>query len=75
MHNMRGASPFFPMNYYINNLKNKVEAAEGIKRLIEDIAPTKWEMAEIQKAWDDVHEKHAEELEERDKRIRELEQK
>ena len=43
------------MNYYINNLKNKLEVADGIKRLIEDIAPTKWEMDEIQKAWDEVH--------------------
>jgi len=63
------------MNYYINNLKNKVEVAEGIKRLIEDIAPTQWEIDEIRKAWDEVHEKHAEELKERDKRIRQLEQK
>jgi len=63
------------MNYYINNLKIKVEAAEGIKRLIEEISPTKWEMDDIQKAWDDVNEKHVEELKERDKRIRELEQK
>ena len=60
------------MNYYINNLKNKVEVADGIKRLIEDIAPTQWEVDEIRKAWDEVHEKPAEELEERDKRIREL---
>ena len=60
------------MNYYINNLKSKVEATESIKRLIDDIAPTRWEVDEIKKAWDEVHEKHAEELEERDKRIREL---
>lgn len=32
-------------------------------------------MDDIQKAWDDVNEKHVEELKERDKRIRELEQK
>ena len=60
------------MNYYINNLKSKVEATESIKRLIDDIAPTRWEVDEIKKAWDEVQEKHAEELEERDKRIREL---
>ena len=69
---MGAQAPFFLMNYYINNLKNKVEVADGIKRLIEDIAPTQWEVDEIRKAWDEVHEKHAEELEERDKRIREL---
>ena len=72
MHNMGAQAPFFLMNYYINNLKSKVEATESIKRLIDDIAPTRWEVEEIRKAWDDIHEKHAEELEERDKRIREL---
>ena len=60
------------MHYYINSLKSKVEATESIKRLIDDIAPTRWEVDEIKKAWDEVQEKHAEELEERDKRIREL---
>tara|TARA_B100001939_G_scaffold38238_1_gene29766 strand:+ start:835 stop:1062 length:228 start_codon:yes stop_codon:yes gene_type:complete len=69
---MGAQAPFFLMNYYINNLKSKVEATESIKRLIDDIAPTRWEVDEIKKAWDEVHEKHAEELEERDKRIREL---
>ena len=63
------------MHYYINNLKSKVEATESIERLINDIAPTRWEVDEIKKAWDDIQEKHGEELEERDKRIRELEQK
>jgi len=60
------------MHYYINNLKSKVEATESIKRLIDDIAPTRWEVDEIKKAWDEIQEKHGEELEERDKRIREL---
>ena len=72
---MGAQAPFFPMNYYINNLKNKVEVADGIKRLIEDIAPTKWEMDEIQKAWDEVHEKHEVEISEYRMRIRYLEGK
>tara|TARA_R100000008_G_scaffold80897_1_gene63674 strand:+ start:256 stop:513 length:258 start_codon:yes stop_codon:yes gene_type:complete len=70
---MGAQAPFFLMNYYINNLKNKVEIADGIKRLIEDIAPTKWEMDEIQKAWDEVHEKHEVEISEYKTRIRYLE--
>ena len=72
---MGAQAPFFLMNYYINNLKNKVEIADGIKRLIEDIAPTKWEMDEIQKAWDEVHEKHEVEISEYRMRIRYLEGK
>tara|TARA_R100000781_G_C3985839_1_gene95172 strand:+ start:238 stop:468 length:231 start_codon:yes stop_codon:yes gene_type:complete len=63
------------MNYYINNLKNKVEIADGVKRLLEDIAPTRWEMDEIQKAWDDVNEKHEVEISEYRTRIRYLEGK
>mgnify|MGYP001211403457 FL=1 len=63
------------MNYYINNLKNKVEIADGIKRLIEDIAPTQWEVDEIRKAWDEVHENHEVEINEYRMRIRYLEGK
>ena len=63
------------MHYYINNLKSKVEATESIKRLIDDIAPTRWEVDEIKKAWDDIQEKQEVEISEYRMRIRYLEDK
>ena len=63
------------MHYYINNLKSKVEATESIERLINDIAPTRWEVDEIKKAWDEIHEKHEVEISEYRMRIRYLEDK
>ena len=63
------------MHYYINNLKSKVEATESIERLINDIAPTRWEVDEIKKAWDDIQEKQEVEISEYRMRIRYLEGK
>lgn len=63
------------MHYYINNLKSKVEATESIERLINDIAPTRWEVDEIKKAWDDIQEKQEVEISEYRMRIRYLEDK
>ena len=63
------------MHYYINNLKSKVEATESIERLINDIAPTRWEVDEIKKAWDDIQEKQEVEISEYWMRIRYLEDK
>ena len=63
------------MHYYINHLKSKVEATESIERLINDIAPTRWEVDEIKKAWDDIQEKQEVEISEYRMRIRYLEDK
>ena len=63
------------MHYYINNLKSKVEATESIERLINDIAPTRWEVDEIKKAWEDIQEKQELEISEYRMRIRYLEDK